>query len=89
MRPQVVIQRSVDQAAEVIGGVSGGVSTLLELLSAHPGLNAAELQARLNTPKRTVERWLKQLKDQQTIEFRGAPKTGGYHLKSIKGDRPQ
>jgi ATP-dependent DNA helicase RecG len=29
--------------------------------------------------QRTIERWLKQLKAQALIEFKGAPKTGGYH----------
>jgi ATP-dependent DNA helicase RecG len=29
------------------------------------------------SPK-NVERWLKQLKETQRTEFRGAPKTGGY-----------
>ena len=34
-------------------------------------------------PARTIERWLKQLKDRQHIEFRGAPKTGGYFLRTL------
>jgi ATP-dependent DNA helicase RecG len=35
-----------------------------------------------NLSRRTIERWLKQLKDNQLIEYRGAPKTGGYYPKS-------
>jgi ATP-dependent DNA helicase RecG len=35
----------------------------------------------LNTSVKNIERWLKQLKDSQRIEFRGAPKTGGYYGK--------
>ena len=31
--------------------------------------------------KRTIERWIKQLKDEDKIEFIGAPKTGGYFVK--------
>ena len=34
--------------------------------------------------QRTIERWLKQLKDQDLIEFRGATKTGGYYSKGDK-----
>ena len=68
-----------------VGGVSGGVSGetlgLLQLIRSHPGLKAAELAARMNKPKRTIERWLKQLKNSRHIEFRGAPKTGGYYPK--------
>jgi len=28
--------------------------------------------------QRTIERWIKQLKNENKIEFKGAPKTGGY-----------
>ncbi|WP_255378704.1 MULTISPECIES: hypothetical protein [unclassified Acidovorax] len=35
----------------------------------------------LQTSPKNIERWLKQLKDMQKIEFRGAPKTGGYYIK--------
>ena len=65
------------------GGVSGGVNTesvpLLQLIQAQPGLKTTELVAQTGKPQRTIERWLKQLKDRQQIEFRGAPKTGGYY----------
>ena len=29
---------------------------------------------------RTVERWIKQLREENKIEFRGAAKTGGYYV---------
>ena len=70
----------------VSGGVNGGVNleldNLLELILAQPGLRVAELASKTGKSPRTVERWLKQLKNSQRIEFRGAPKTGGYHLKT-------
>ena len=31
--------------------------------------------------KRTIERWIKQLKDEDKIKFLGASKTGGYYAK--------
>jgi ATP-dependent DNA helicase RecG len=68
----------------VSGGVSGGVNgpdDLRIIITDRPGLNTSELVVRSNKPKRTIERWLKQLKDQGRIEFRGASKTGGYHPK--------
>lgn len=69
------------------GGVSGGVSSesahLLQLLQAQPGLKTTELVAQTGKPQRTIERWLKQLKDSQLIEFRGAPKIGGYYPKDL------
>ncbi|UOG92006.1 MAG: hypothetical protein L3K52_17730 [Candidatus Thiothrix sulfatifontis] len=44
-----------------------------------PGLNTSELVRLSDKAQRTVERWLKQLKAEQKIEFRGASKTGGYY----------
>ena len=60
------------------GVVSGGVTELLEFIQTNPGLRANELSKHIDTPLRTVQRWLKQLKDENKIEFQGAPKTGGY-----------
>ena len=62
----------------VNGVVSGGVRELLEFIQTNPGLRANELSEHIDTPLRTVQRWLKQLKDENKIEFQGAPKTGGY-----------
>jgi ATP-dependent DNA helicase RecG len=62
--------------------VGEGVSLLLALVQTEPGLRAPTLAARMQTSAKNIERWLKQLKDTQKIEFRGAPKTGGYHLKA-------
>ncbi len=33
------------------------------------------------TTQRTIERWLKQLRDEDKIEFKGSAKTGGYEVK--------
>ena len=67
------------------GGVTGGVKpeslNLLQLIQSQPGLKTTELVSQTGKPQRTIERWLKQLKDNQLIEFRGAPKTGGYYRK--------
>ena len=68
----------------VSGGVSGGVNLpesahLLQLIQTQPGLKTAELVAQTGKSQRTIERWLKQLKENGLIEFRGAPKTGGYY----------
>jgi len=30
--------------------------------------------------KRTIERWIKQLKDENKVEFRGSSKMGGYWI---------
>jgi len=37
-----------------------------------------QIKEALNLPQRTLEQWFKQLKGDGIIEFRDAPKTGGY-----------
>ena len=64
----------------VSGGVSGGVTAVLEYLQQNEGKSASDVAIALNAPKRSVERWLKQLRAAKKIEFRGAPKNGGYYL---------
>lgn len=68
----------------VNGVVSGGVTELLEFISKNPGMRANELSKHIDIPLRSVQRWLKQLKDENKIEFQGASKTGGYFLKDIQ-----
>jgi ATP-dependent DNA helicase RecG len=64
------------------GGVSGGVNALLAFLADNPGKKTGEIRHALdNIPQRTLERWLKLLKAQGRIEFRGAPRTGGYFIR--------
>ena len=69
----------------VDGGVNGGVksstSVLLDIIVNRPGMNTKQISKILNTPAKTVEKWIKNLKDQNLIEFKGAPKIGGYYIK--------
>ena len=68
-----------------IEGVNAGVSEELTLLysqiSKHPGKKANELNEQISKSIATTERYLKILKEQGLIEFKGAPKTGGYFTK--------
>jgi ATP-dependent DNA helicase RecG len=34
----------------------------------------------MNTPSKTIERWVKKLRDDGKVEFKGGKKTGGYYL---------
>lgn len=68
------------------GGVNrttdGGVNLpdkILQEIRKNGGLNAPSLASRLSLSLRTVQRYLKQLTEQKKIEFRGAPKNGGYY----------
>jgi len=69
-------------------GVNEGVNALQNLITKQPGLRAPALAQGLNTSPKNIERWLKQLKAQGQVEFRGAPKTGGYHAIVNKENTP-
>lgn len=51
---------------------------MLVYVQANQGKNTGEIKKAIGLQQRTTERWLKQLKDEGKIEFRGASKTGGY-----------
>ena len=79
----IIFKRSQFQKNEgvsggVSDGVSGGVNALLEYIKQHPGERVIHFEKALGVPKRTVERLIKQLKEEDKIEFRGSPKKGGY-----------
>lgn len=84
---KAVISRP-DSQSVIVNQVTGGVTSqqVLAQLIAQPGMNAAALIQKLNIPKRTIERWLRQLKQAGVIEFQGTPKTGGYHRTHQKND---
>ena len=63
---------------ERVEGVSEGVKMLLDVIRAHPGKRANELATLIGKSVQTVERYVKALKDGGQVEFRGAPKNGGY-----------
>ena len=79
-------QHQDTNAGGINGGVNGGVNELEAVYSyirQHPGLRANALSEALSLPKRTLERHLGQLKKNGRIEFRGAPKTGGYYCRDM------
>jgi ATP-dependent DNA helicase RecG len=45
-----------------------------------PGVRIPELSQKLHVPVKTLERWIKQLRDERKVIFKGAPKTGGYYV---------
>jgi len=63
------------------GGVNGGVNEVLEFIKDNPNLRANEISEQTTVPLRTLQRWLKKLKVENKIEFKGSPKTGGYIVK--------
>ena len=55
---------------------------LLKAIATSPGLNAPTLSMRVGRSLRTTQRYLKVLSSEKKIEFRGAPKNGGYYTKA-------
>ncbi|MCX5829168.1 MAG: putative DNA binding domain-containing protein [Deltaproteobacteria bacterium] len=65
--------------SEVInGGINEGINRTLEFIRKNPGKRVIEIAAATNIPSKTIERWIKKLKEQGKITFNGARKTGGY-----------
>lgn len=64
-----------------LGAVNGAVNQVLCYISELPGCRANAISSALDLPLRTVQRHLEQLKKQDKIEFRGAPRNGGYYPK--------
>jgi Fic family protein len=68
------------------GGVNdgnGGVNLeelIYDTIRNNPGMNAPALSVMLQKSLRTIQRYLKSLAEAGRVEFRGAPKNGGYHI---------
>ncbi|MDR2791200.1 MAG: putative DNA binding domain-containing protein [Tannerellaceae bacterium] len=54
---------------------------IFKLISEKEGIAAPEIAKHIGKSWRTTMRYLNKLKGESRIEFRGAPKTGGYYLK--------
>ena len=79
----VVFKRQVKNY--VTNGIVNGIvneneQMIIDLLKTKPGLNASEIAESISKSWRTTMRYLKSLNEKELIEFRGAPKTGGYFL---------
>lgn len=61
--------------------LSEGADQILQLLQVHPGWRVPNLAEALQKSRPTVERHLRELRNAGRVEFRGAPKNGGYFAK--------
>ena len=62
------------------GGVNEGIRRLLEFIRKNPGKRVVEIAAALNVPSKTIERWIKKLREQGKVVFSGSRKSGGYFV---------
>ena len=70
------ILNALKQHAE--GEVAESDNPVLDFILKHPGCRSNQITEALNIPLRTLQRKLSRLKAAGQIEFRGAPKNGGY-----------
>lgn len=61
-------------------GVNDSPNRLITLINTTPGMNAKQLAIAIGKGHSTDERYLKLLRENMLIEFRGAPKDGGYFV---------
>lgn len=73
--------QTVPEGGGISGGISGGINSLVAFVSNNPGKRTADIAKDLDLSPRTAERWIRKLKDEGKIEFRGSKKTGGYYAK--------
>jgi len=62
--------------------VNENEQAVIDSLKTKSGLNASEIAENISKSWRTTMRYLKFLNEKDMIEFRGAPKIGGYFLKN-------
>lgn len=72
----------------IIEGITEGITAdvkdkilkILLVLHKEGGVRTVDIEKRIDIPAKSLERYIKQLKDAGIIEFRGANRTGGYFL---------
>ncbi len=78
------IKEEINQDGGINGGIKedanqdGGIKKLEVFIKKNSNLKARELSVSLSVSLRTIQRWLKQLKTEGKIEYKGSKKTGGY-----------
>lgn len=63
-------------------GMNEGINNLYIFIKNSPSKRVSQIEKELNIPAKTLERWIKQLKEEDKIEFLGSKRTGGYFVKS-------
>lgn len=85
----------VGSGGAINGVINGALSdatinelvNVLRIIHNQKGINRIELIERIGKAKTTIERYLKILKENNLIEYRGAKKTGGYFLSEYALDK--
>ena len=76
------VVNSIDEVVNPVDdAVNDAVNSLYEYIKGHPGLNGRKLAVALSCSEPTIDRQVKVLKVKGLVEFRGAPKNGGYYVR--------
>lgn len=62
-------------------GINEGINELLEYIQKNPSKRVSHFEKEMNVPAKTLERWIKKLKEDEKIAFEGSKKSGGYVAK--------
>lgn len=80
-----IVNRDDDMINDIVNGIEVNAlttkETVLKIITDNEGLSASDIAKQIGKSWRTAMRYLDLLKKEDKIEFRGAPKTGGYYLK--------
>lgn len=76
---KVILRRAERPDGTASGAANFSPATLLKYIENNPGQRTQAIAEALATPRRTLQRSLKKLRDANLIEFVGSPRTGGYH----------
>lgn len=78
--PYNLINGGINEGLNQGEGINKGLNTkdhLLKIITKNEGLNVNKLAELLGTSNRTVERYIRILKSEGKIKYRGARKSGG------------
>lgn len=73
------INRGISEAAN--GGANEGINRLWGFIRNNPDKRVVEIAEALDVPPKTLERWIKKLREEGMIVFVGPRKTGGYRAR--------
>ena len=77
----VIVNPENDIVNDIVNNEDTLKDTVFKLIEKQEGLSASDIAKSIGKSWRTTMRYLNILKNENKIEFRGAPKTGGYYLK--------
>ena len=63
-------------------GINESIKKLYNYIKNNPGIRIPVISRALDVHVKTVERWIKKLRDENKIEFSGSKKAGGYYIKN-------